>query len=268
MSKKESSLLGYLFEIQLEKALHEKFFENEDVKVAYDTIINHFQSSVKSAKRVGNHTSKQIGDLVLTLGDDSKKTLELKYTDKGKGTYHNTSLELLKYYGVESYSDFLRKQGYADFLENLLKDTSVKVKKIGCSFVTNKDSSYIRNRLDSFYYKTIQEEETKLRKQYTQSTLDSFRKNKEILGRLIKDLIFKVKSNLTYKGIADYYLYFCKELSEATIESKESLLERLLQKELDIKETESGFSLGEMTIQFGWQNGCGLNNPTIRVFVK
>ena len=32
--------------------------------------------------------------------------------------------------------------------------------------------------------------------------------------------------------------------------------------------TDKGFSVGDIRIQIGWQNGNALNNPTIRVFLK
>ena len=56
-----------------------------------------------------------------------------------------------------------------------------------------------------------------------------------------------------------------KKLKKKNKEIKKEILDK--NKNI-LTKSNLGFKIGDVRFQVSWQNGCGLNNPTIRVFLK
>lgn len=88
---------------------------------------------------------------------------------------------------------------------------------------------------------------------------------------MIDDFVNKVTTKndkIGFKGIPTEYLIFNKKDSSVRIKTSEEFV-NILNNEYNIEKTDSGFAINnKLVVQLGWQNGSGLNNPTIRVFVK
>ena len=91
-----------------------------------------------------------------------------------------------------------------------------------------------------------------------------------MINILIFDLINKItfsKDNYNYKGIVDYYIVFLENKNKIIKIKKESL-EELKNKKIEIQKTDKSIIIKDLfRIVPGWQNGTGLNNATIRIFL-
>ena len=87
---------------------------------------------------------------------------------------------------------------------------------------------------------------------------------------MIFDLINKItfsKDNYNYKGIVDYYIVFLENKNKIITIKKESL-EELKNKNIEIQKTDKSIIIKDLfRIVPDWQNGTGLNNATIRIFL-
>ena len=85
------------------------------------------------------------------------------------------------------------------------------------------------------------------------------KKNNQYYGQFIEEAINSIINQTKIKNNTNF-LFTNEEIEEMVQDAKISLKK--------FKNTGLGMSFDNFRIQIGWQNGSGLNNPTLRVFIK
>lgn len=220
---------------------------NNDIAI----IANYLNSS--NIRYIGNHTANEDGDLVV-----DNTIVELKYTDGSLGTYFNTSTEFVKYIGFTTFSEYLKSQGYYNDLIQL--GVEVNINNVSpVSMATSKDIRHNNPEL----YKQIIGIEKDYRLRYVALLYQYLISNNEARLQFIKNLITKEASN---KNMPDRLIVFNHDAKWIREFKKQDILTRLEDNNLAL----SGGTIKMYGIHFtiAWQNGTGLNNPTIRVFLE
>lgn len=275
--------------------------EYADAEAAIKILNEHFSSnSIKSAERIGQNTKSEDGDVLLILSDGSTVTLEVKYTEDGSGgTYANQSINnVVRRYqlmdlGVEipkgqlkdkdvkqlidehkgngtlheelpTYKDFLLSEGYYDDLEEILGPSIVN--KGTDSPVTARVSSDIRHGRGIFgagLGERIAKVEQGYRSRYVRQFMDVLEKH-GLVQQFANDCASKKASD---KKAADLYLITHKGTAESRLVDGETFSRGVDASSYRISENGNMVTFADgLTVVFGWQNGVGLNNPTIRTF--
>ena len=137
--------------------------------------------------------------------------------------------------------------------------------------VTKEISSLIRHdeKLNQIYTENVIPVDTKMREALCSDIVLYFRKNPESLYQFYLDMINKVTSrtkSIQIKTIPDKFLVFNYKKNQ--ISDVDILALKNAEKIESIRDTPKGMVLnGDVRFAFSWQNGVGLNNPTIRVFI-
>jgi hypothetical protein len=205
------------------------------------------------AKHIGDHTINATGDILLDTGE----TVEIKRVSAGSGTYHNTTIYYLQKYGLD-FKSYLDNSGLYDALEENFNFVNRK----NNSPVSQKNSSLIRHQYEEFYQAKIVPIDEELRKKFNLDVANYFNQNSDRLYEFISDMLNKVTTNGIKQApdILLIYNYAKKKMFTLDLKAYSQQLEK-------IQVTEKGLLIGKIRIVFGWQNGNGLNNPTIRVFL-
>lgn len=215
------------------------------------SIVNYLNA--KNIQYIGNHTANEDGDLIV-----DKQIVELKYTGGSLGTYFNTSTEFVKHIGFMTYSEYLRAEGYYDELTNI----GINVSITNISPVPMLISKNIRHTKPELYKQVVAIEKT-YRLNYVRSLYQFLVDNDEARLRFVKNLITKEASN---KNMPDRLIVFNHTNKWIREFNKQDILNRLNNDRLSV----SGSTIKMYGVHFtiAWQNGTGLNNPTIRVFLE
>ena len=205
---------------------------------------------IDSVDYTGDDTVKETADIKI-----NNEPIEIKYVSSGSGTYFNTSLSILEEYGLKSFKDFdfpIRK-----YLEKFFGDKVYK----NISPVTIKESSWFRHNFEPEFEK-LKEIDKEVRKQYVEYICSFFENNKNIMCDFCSDMLNKrTKSN----GGPNYIFVFNHENLNKFFMTKKEVLDK--NKNI-LTKSDLGFKIGDVRFQISWQNGAGLNNPTIRVFLE
>lgn len=205
------------------------------------------------AEYLGEHTRSSNCDLLI-----DGKEIELKYVSQGSGTYYNTSLNYINSeLGFTSYSEYLKKHNVLFFLERTFGEKVYK----NISPISNSESSFFRHKKPKSY-EILQRLEKEARKEYVKDLYNFLSNNPTLLQKFINDMISKKTSN---KDIPETILVFNNQTKKILTISKDTLVSFVKNKTFNY--TDCGFVFDNFRVQFGWQNGTGLNNPTIRVFI-
>lgn len=210
-----------------------------------------------SATCVGNHTSTECGDILLKNGTH----IELKRVSSGNGTYHNTSVFCLKDYGYD-FKDYMTKFGLYDTIAKYF--SNVTINKNNNSPVNIKTSSMIRHSTNEEGKEAIIQTDKKMREAFVEDLAQYFNDNPDMAYNFIQDMLNKVrlKTKISYKP--DRFIVYNYDKDSIT----EINLQDIQLNTKNIQNTNLGLLIGPLRIQIGWQNGTGLNNPTIRVFIR
>lgn len=184
--------------------------------------------------------------------------------------YHNSTLSYFdRKLKLKSYKDFLKENNYYSFVNELLKENNLIANIDNSSPFTIEESKIIRKQLKD-KYSDIKDYEEKIRTFYVDYLYKELINNKELINILIFDLINKItfsKDKYSYKGIVDYYIVYLENKNKIITIKKESL-EELKNKKIEIQKTDKSIIIKDLfRIVPGWQNGTGLNNATIRIFL-
>ena len=213
-------------------------------------------SEINSIEYVGRYTGSESGDFII-----NGETIELKSVSTGSGTYYNTSMNYLNKLGCESYHSFLSEKGYIAFLQEQFPD---KVNINALSPVSIKNSSIIRHQFPKVY-EDIKVKEELLRVKYVSYLYDFLLKNPDKCSEFCYDMIHKGSN--TSKSIPDrtyIHNYKTNKINVLTFKDIESLTNCS-----GIRNAGLSIVIGEtFRVAIGWQNGNGLSNPTLRVFIK
>lgn len=224
----------------------------EEAKLIADFLGNH------KASYLGNHTSIESGDILL----DDKEVVEIKTVSSGSGTYFNTSIYYFDKFNF-NFKNYMETCGLYKALEENFGEI-IKVNKKTNSPVTQKDSSLIRHNYQDLYKQTIVPIDSVMRTKFTQDIAKYFTDNPERIYEFISDMLEK-NSLTSRKSSPDRIIilnYNTRKVREIDLKNfKENI-------STNIRATEKGLVVGNIRIAFSWQNGIGLNNPTIRVFLE
>lgn len=228
---------------------------NSDAKKAVCTAF----SLVHEAEHIGSETSARNGDILI-----QDKTVEIKYVAGGKGTHFNTSVNYTEeVFNYESMSSFMRRLGLYDKAQELFGH-EYKVNVLGNSPLSQKDSSSLRHRSDlADAYMLYKEKEAELRAGYVSSFLAFLNESPDRAILFMSNMISKEAS---HKKIADQLVIFNHKTKNVTALTKEDISIRVNENPLRLSGKYS-ITNGEVRVTFSWQNGVGLNNPTLRVFL-
>jgi len=280
MNKKErNKYSGELFERIIVNSFENENYVEKDSKLTEEEnskccnsakkVLNYLKENIQieTIKHIGKETKNQLGDILI----NNKISVEIKYLNSvGLGTYHNSTLSYFdKKLKLKSYKDFLKENNYYSFVNGLLKENNLIANIENSSPFTIQESKIIRKQLKD-KYADIKNYEEKIRTFYVDYLYKELTNNQELINILIFDLINKItfsKDNYNYKGIVDYYIVFLENKNKIITIKKESL-EELKNKKIEIQKTDKSIIIKDLfRIVPGWQNGTGLNNATIRIFL-
>ena len=219
--------------------------------------------NVPHATWIGDKTNSESGDIFL---DDGKRIEIKRVSNNGNGTYHNTSINYLSRFGFD-FKSYMKKYD----LYSSIKILGFSPKENRMSPVTKEISSLIRHdeKLNQIYTENVIPVDTKMREALCSDIVLYFRKNPESLYQFYLDMINKVTSrtkSIQIKTIPDKFLVFNYKKNQ--ISDVDILALKNAEKIESIRDTPKGMVLnGDVRFAFSWQNGVGLNNPTIRVFI-
>ena len=229
-------------------------FSEEDIKELNTDAEKVYQClQANSALYLGRQTKNASGDLLI-----DNQIIELKYVSSGKGTYFNTSMSYFsKEKGYPEFHDYLKKYGVLDFLSQFFGDKVYK----NISPVSMANSSVFRHEQPQEYEK-LKNLEAIARKHFVQDLTQILKNNPNLLHQFVYDMITK---NIANKQIPDQLVIFNHETKSIIIINQQEI--QSYADDTDFYNTDFGLIFKNFRVQFGWQNGTGLNNPTIRVFL-
>lgn len=210
-----------------------------------------------TAQYIGNQTSLASGDIIL----DNQDVIELKRVSAGTGTYFNTSIYYFSKFGFD-FKTYMDKYGLYEELEKYF-GTEIRISRSNNSPVSQSNSSLIRHNHQEIYEQYILPVDEKCREYFIKDLVDYFQQNTEKIYEFVSDMLNK-NTETSQKSKPDrliVYNYNKNTINEIDIKS-------LKADTTQIRFTDKGMVIGNIRIAIGWQNGNGLNNPTIRVFLQ
>lgn len=231
---------------------NEKTTLYNEAKLIADFIGNH------TAIYLGNQTGNESGDIKLDNGD----IVEIKSVSAGSGTYFNTSIYYFSKFGF-NFKEYMKNYGLYDVLEKYF-GSDIIINKNNNSPVNRETSSFIRHNYNDIYNKYIVPVDTNMRMAFTKDIADYFSANTDKAYEFISDMLNK-NSSTSKKVMPDRLIvlnYSKNKVREIDLENFKNNIST------NIRTTNTGLVVGNIRVAFSWQNGVGLNNPTIRVFLE
>ena len=279
--KSENCIYGQAFEIAVAKQLgvgdtpklSTSISSSERAQLLSDakrvaTKIQHIYGH-RSFKYVANAVHRSLGNIQC----DDGSSIELKYVASGSGTYHNTSISYLDGLGVVPYRSYLKQNGYYDYARRIIPADIPLDNGSSCSLVSMENSHVIRKKYPEIY-KPLRRYERKIRVMYTEYIANHINENK-LSRQVLNDMLGKrCTAGRAKKGIPNHLIVY---------NYRKKTMRILPRREIDVLAEENntlakdecvaearGTSIrlgGIIRLSLGWQNGNGLCNPTIRVFL-
>lgn len=230
----------------------EKSLLFQQSKLIADYLGNH------KAEYLGNHTKLECGDIKL----DNGEIIEIKTVSSGTGTYFNTSIYYFEKYGF-NFKDYMNKYGLYETLENNFGD-KFAISRKNKSPVNKEISSKIRHNYKELYKSFVVPVDLNVRKYFISDLVKYFSNNSDKVYEFITDMLNKTTSTCTKMApdrliVLNYAKNTIREINLKTFYDNINT---------NIKKTDAGLIIGNIRIAISWQNGVGLNNPTIRVFLE
>lgn len=211
-----------------------------------------------TATYLGNRTISESGDILL----DNKEVVEIKSVSAGSGTYFNTSIYYFLKFGF-NFKDYMEKCGLYEALEDTF-GAIVTINHKNNSPVSQSNSSLIRHQYGTLYKEKIVPVDIFMREKFTQDILAYFSANPDKAYEFICNML--EKNSLTReKGAPDRLIvlnYHKESVREIDLKNFRNNIST------NIRATDKGFVIGNVRIALSWQNGVGLNNPTIRAYLE
>ena len=210
-----------------------------------------------TAKYTGNHTSSTAGDIEL----DNGESIEIKCVSTGNGTYLNTSIYYFLKYGLD-FKKYMDSYGLYDAIDS--GSWNIKANRKNKSPISQPNSSKIRHNYEEEYNEKVIPVDNEMRKKFTEDVAHYFANNPDKIYDFIADMIEKDTETCS-KGAPDRLIVF----NYKTGKIKEVNLKNILNNiSSNVKTNDYSLTIGNVRVAFSWQNGAGLNNPTIRVFLE
>lgn len=211
------------------------------------------------ATYLGNHTASESGDILL----DNGEVIEIKSVSAGTGTYFNTSIYYFTKYGF-NFKDYMEKYGLYDAIEKNFKDKGISPNRKNNSPVSQTNSSFIRHNYEQLWKNEIVPVDEAVRHIFIADIANYFSNYSEKIYEFISDMMNK--NTATSKKTAPDRLIV---LNYAKNKVYEVDLKHFTDNiSTNIRITDKGLVIGNIRIAISWQNGIGLNNPTIRIFLE
>lgn len=237
---------NYAFTVEEKKQL------SDEAKLIADFIGDH------TATYLGNHTANESGDILLDNGD----VVEIKTVSAGTGTYFNTSIYYFTKFGFD-FKEYMAAYGLYDALEQHFGSV-VSVSRKNNSPVSQANSSFIRHNYTSEWEENIVPIDETMRIKFTQDIANYFSQNPTKVYEFISDMLNK-NSSTSKKSSPDRMIVL--NYSKGTV--REIDLKNFKDNiSTNIRTTDKGLVIGNVRIALSWQNGVGLNNPTIRAYLE
>jgi hypothetical protein len=207
----------------------------------------------KEAVWVGRNTANEDCDIIV----DGRK-IEIKYVGSGSGTYLNTSL-----------SYFSDRLDFIPFTEYTHKTICPYLEQYFGEKVYNNFSPVSMAESKEFRherpteYEALQKIDKTMRKQYVKDLYNYLISNPILLNTFVSDIISK---NVGNKKAPESLIVFNHETKEIKVFSEKEIKDKIQNK--TIKNAGLSLAFDGFRVAIGWQNGNGLNNPTLRVFLK
>lgn len=202
---------------------------------------------------VGNQTSNANCDIII----DDNEHIELKYVSSGTGTYFNTSIYYFTKFGFD-FKEYMNNNNYYD----IFKDNGFNYSLKNNSPVNVKESKNIRHNYSNIWEKEIKPADEKIRQQFIDDLVKYFNNHHDCLYTFISDMLNK-NTETVNKTAPDKIIVFNYKEKEIYEVNPNNQIE-----EGNISNTDKSIKIDNIRIAIGWQNGNGLNNPTIRVFLR
>ena len=207
--------------------------------------------NASTASYVGRQTSNQSCDLIA-----DNKEIELKYS-KGNGTYYNTSVSYFDYYGLTPFKDFLIQYGVLDFLAQFFGDKVYK----NLSPISQDESSAWRKAYPELYEQLIAIEAA-AREAYAEYVFNYLIADPSHIEHFVHQMLTKETSG---KHTPDSIIIYHYDTDKIVEFSKEEIM--AMTSNSSISRSGYTFKFNGFHTTIAWQNGTGLNNPTIRVYL-
>ena len=222
-----------------------------------EQIKNHIGISHK-ATHVGDQTSNADGDIILDTGE----VIEIKRVSNGSGTYYGTSIYYLNKFGFD-FKNYMEQYGLYQALENHFSDI-ITISRKNNSPVNIADSKLIRHNYLNIYENAIKPINDRLQKDLVQNVANYLVNNPKKACEFYLDMINKTESR-NKKHAPDRIIVFNYIKNSIYEIQPKAFINKFIN---ETTTTEKGLIVGNLRIAFGWQNGVGLHNPTLRVFIK
>ena len=220
---------------------------NEDAKA----IANYLNAT--TAIYTGRQTSNQSCDIII----DDNQEIELKYS-KSNGTYYSTSVSFFDSYGLTPFKEFLINYGVLDFLSQFFGDKVYN----NLSPVDRKEGSIWKDANPELF-KQLKKIEAVAREAYAEYVFNYLIEDESHIEDYVRKMLTKEASG---KHIPDSIIVYHHDIDKIVEITKEEIMS--MTKNLSITRSGYTFKFTGFHTTIGWQNGVGLNNPTIRVFFE
>lgn len=208
--------------------------------------------NASTASYVGRQTSNQSCDLIA-----DNKEIELKYS-KGNGTFYNTSVSYFDCYGLTPFKDFLINYGVLNFLAQFFGDKVYK----NLSPVSQDESSAWRETNPQLYEQLISIEAA-AREAYSEYVFNYLISDSAHIEHFVHQMLTKETSGKHTPDLIIIYHYDTDKIVEF---SKEEIM-AMANSVSTVSRSGYTFNFNGFHTTIAWQNGTGLNNPTIRVYL-
>lgn len=227
--------------------------ETERISDAIKNFCKLANIKIKTVERIGQFTTTEDGDIKI----NGVLTVELKSTaDDSFGTHYNATIDCIKNIlpDFPTYEDFLLEHGFYEKLPTITKIPFTKGRTIF-------DKAH-RRLLSSRERSQIKELESPICELYVSKVFDEIKrlhKEEQFMNYFLQ------KGNR--KHLPDVLIASHRNAKTISTYKKEDL--QSLRSSGKIRKVGKSIVFpGVCRIQFGWQNGTGLDNPTIRTFLQ
>ena len=206
--------------------------------------------NASSAEYMGRQTSLASCDIIA-----DNKEIELKYSTDN-GTYYNTSVTYFDQFGLIPFKQYMIDYGVLSFLATYFGNKVYN----NISPVSQKEGSIWRKENPEAYEQLIAIE-AKARDAYVTQVFEYLTEDESRVKYFAQQMLTKESSGKHTPGSVIIYHHNTDELIEFT---KDEILAMA-----NSSMTRSGytFKFNGFHTTIAWQNGTGLNNPTIRVYL-
>jgi hypothetical protein len=157
----------------------------------------------------------------------------------------------------------MEKYGLYNVLEETF-GTEIKVNRKNNSPVSQTHSSFIRHNYKDLYEAKVVPVDTVMREAFTKDIAEYFTNNPDKVYEFIIDVLEK-NSSTSKKTSPDRLIVLNYKKNNVREIDLKHFKENI---STNVRATEKGLVIGNIRVAFSWQNGVGLNNPTIRVFLE